>query len=96
MDEPEVFFVSDMVEIIKYCTTKTTFFTMQNLNNTIVSFDYSPYCTNVPPSILVDHIKDDKINISAAEMLTYVHHFGFMVGHFVLENDPVWNFYSIL
>ena len=95
-DGPEGFFVSDMVEIIKYCTTKATFFSMERLNNIIVSFDYGPYSTNVPPPIPVDHIKNDKINMSAAEMLTFVRHFGLMVGHFVPENDSVWNFYSIL
>ena len=45
-DGPESFFVSDMVEIIKYCTTKAKSFSMESLNNIIVSFDYGPYFTS--------------------------------------------------
>ena len=95
-DGPEGFLSFDMLEIIKHYTSKTINpFTLEQLNNIIVAYDFGPYCSNVPPPIPRDHIQAGKIHMSAAEMLNFVCHFGLMMGHFVPNNDPVWNFYLL-
>lgn len=93
-DGPEGFLAFDMLEIIKHYTAKNiNFFTLQELNNIIIAYDYDTYCSNVPPSIPLEHIKAGKIHMSAAEMMTFVRHFGLMVGHFIPKDDPVWKFF---
>lgn len=43
-------------EIVKYYITKTDYFNLEELNNIIESFDYSPYCGNIPLFISENNI----------------------------------------
>lgn len=95
-DGPEGFVEFDMYEIINHYITKTDFFTLEELNNIMVSFDYGPYCGNIPPLISENNMKNGKIKMSASEMLTFVRNFGLMVGHCVPHDDSVWKFYLIV
>lgn len=87
--------IFDMVAIIKHYVPKL--FTLDYLNNNIKSHDYSiTNNSNIPTEISSNQLKNSTIKMSAAEMFTFVTHFGILVGHLIPLDDPVWQVYTIL
>lgn len=69
------------------------FFTLNYLNNRIQYFLYDNLDRNKPTEIKHNHIANKCIIMSAAEMLSLVVNFRFIIGDVVPHNDPVWQFY---
>lgn len=60
-DRPEGFIELDMFKIINRYLTKRDFFTLEELNNIMMSFDYGTYYRNVPPLISEIIMKNETI-----------------------------------
>ena len=72
-------------------------FTLDVLNDRIELFDYGILeKSNKPPLISEDHIKANKIKMSAAEIACFIRYFGFMAGDLIPEDDERWELYTSL
>lgn len=49
-----------------------------------------------PSLITADHIRNQKLKMSASEMMFFVRHFGLIIGDLVPEDDEVWRLYIVL
>lgn len=74
---------TDMAGIIKYFIQEQIF-TLNVPNNRLEAHDSGPIdCDNVPPQIHHEHLKNNNIKMSAAEMWTFVKHFGIIIGDLI-------------
>ncbi|CAH0721225.1 unnamed protein product, partial [Brenthis ino] len=71
-------------------------FTIETLNNRLISFGYGPDRDNQPPCVLPDHIRKQAIKMSASEMLCFVRYFGLLLGDLIPSDDPLWELYLCL
>lgn len=69
------------------------YFTLQTLNDRVQNFDYGFDIGNKPSIITLDHIRAEKLRLSASEMLFFVRHFGLMIGDLVPEIKEIWQLY---
>jgi hypothetical protein len=82
--------------IIVSCVEKFKYFSLDMMNDKIVSFPYGPDLKNKPCTLELNHLKHDNVRLSASEMLTFLRFFGLLVGEFVPENNPIWYMYITL
>ncbi|XP_043481648.1 uncharacterized protein LOC122510809 [Leptopilina heterotoma] len=86
----------DLCAILDYLIFFRQFFTLQTLNERIQNFNYGPDYGNKPTLITRDHIRGEKLKMSASEMMFFVRNFGLMVGDLVPDNDEGWKLYKVL
>lgn len=86
----------DMLNIIKYILYKAQYLSLETLNNRIESFNFPPKYLNRPPKLSKDFHLKNKISMSASEMLSFVRHFGLIIGDLIPKDDDIWSFYKIL
>lgn len=67
------------------------FFTLENLNDRMCSIKYGETEQgNMPMKIEMRNLIKYKLKMTISEMFFFAHHFTIMIGHFVPDNDPVW------
>lgn len=70
---------------------------MDRLNNRIKFFKFSKADLGNPmPQIKADQLKKNHLIMSASEMLSLSAYFGILVGDLIREDEPAWNFYTII
>jgi hypothetical protein len=84
----------DALFLIKMFVMKS-FFTLEDLNLKISTFNYSPrYLKNKPPLIDIgSNGVDFKLRFSAEECHVFIFYFAFLIGEFVPKNCPEWQLY---
>lgn len=66
-------------------------FTIQQLNRRIKEFSYAPEeKSNKPHSILMEHLKNHKLRMTAAETATFIHNITFIIGDLVPHDNDAW------
>lgn len=76
---------------------ETQYFTIGTLNVRKQMFNYGEIeIGNISPEITVAHLNRFKLNMTAREMMSFIHLFPSMVGDLVPEDDDVWLFFSSL
>lgn len=86
----------DMSFIVLSYITDLKYFSLEILNNRIISFNYGPDRRNTPPIITLDHLQRNTLKMSAAETLCFVRYFGLLVGDLIPDHDAIWNIYICL
>ena len=82
----------DMGHILYCFIVKEKLFTVNDLNDRLLAFDYyGNGLSNKPPTLILDKIKDRHFSISGNEMRSLVLTFTFLVGHLVPDHK-VWQF----
>ncbi|XP_058985030.1 uncharacterized protein LOC131805637 [Musca domestica] len=72
------------------------FFTLDQLNYRLLTFNYGPiYCSNKPPILSLDFHKKLKLQLSSSEMLVFVKCLGLMIGDLVVDCEE-WTLYLLL
>jgi len=84
----------DLCAILDYLINHMSFLNLETLNDRIQNFNYGD-SGDKPTLITVDHIRNQKLKMSASEMMFFVHHFG-LIGDLVPEHDKAWRLYIIL
>ncbi|KYM95062.1 hypothetical protein ALC62_14308 [Cyphomyrmex costatus] len=84
----------DLCPILDYLINHMGFFSLETLNDRIQNFDYGD-SGDKPTLITVDHIRNQKLKMSASEMMFFVRHFGLIIGDLVPEDDEVWRLYIV-
>lgn len=83
----------NMCAIILYFIRKKIF-TLKTLNDRKKNFAYDyPDRGNISGNITMKKLRKGKLSMSASEMMTFVHNFGFIVGDLISPDDNVWKFY---
>lgn len=83
----------DFCAILEELIFVKKYFTLQTLNERVQNFDYSFDIGNKPSIITLDHIRGEKLKMSASEILFFVRNFGLMIGDLVPEEEEVWQLY---
>lgn len=83
------FILEELISVKKY-------FTLETLNDRVQNFDYGFDIGNKSSIITFDHIRAEKLRMSASEMLFFVRHFGLMIGDLVPEIEEIWQLYICL
>lgn len=85
----------DFIVLLKRFITDMKYFTLENLNFRIKTFNYSDLeCKNKPSSIGEDDfLKKSKLKMSASEMLCFTRYFGLFVGDLIPVADEGWQLY---
>jgi hypothetical protein len=86
----------DMIFLLSHYVLTVNFFSIETLNERIISFDFGPDVSSKPVTISLEHLKKQNLRQSASEMLVLVRYFGLLVGDLVPENDEVWKLYTLL
>ncbi|KYQ54177.1 hypothetical protein ALC60_13453 [Trachymyrmex zeteki] len=84
----------DLCPILDYLINHMGFFNLETLNDRIQNFDYGD-SGDKSTLITVDHIRNQKLKMSASEMMFFVRHFGLIIGDLVPEDDEVWRLYVV-
>ncbi|XP_074112292.1 uncharacterized protein LOC141535999 [Cotesia typhae] len=84
----------DMHDILNYYINTVKLFSLVELTHRIKLYDFGEFdIRNKPPEILVSHLKCGSLKMSAGEMLTFVRHFGIIMGHLIPDEDIVYRLY---
>ncbi|XP_057322494.1 uncharacterized protein LOC130665881 [Microplitis mediator] len=84
----------DMIEIINHYIYKAKLFSLDELSSRMNAHDFRVVeSKNKPPEILDKHLQTDSLKMSAGETLTFIRHFGIIVGDMIPEDDIVWRVY---
>ncbi|CAD6220907.1 GSCOCG00011596001-RA-CDS, partial [Cotesia congregata] len=86
----------DMAALLKHYVTVEKFFPLEQLNHRMHIHIWGATESNIPLPIADNDFRNEHLRRSAAEMLTFVRHFGLLVGDLVPEDDPAGQIYSIL
>lgn len=104
-DQVGVDFMHDMLEgvakyvmcfLLTYYIKKLRLFTIDILNQRILSFDYGLDQGSKPCALKYENLKNNKLRLTASEVLTLVRYFGLLVGDLIPINEPIWEMYIIL
>ncbi|KAJ8909351.1 hypothetical protein NQ315_014971 [Exocentrus adspersus] len=97
---PMIFFegiaLFDMTEILHHFVFVDSLFTIETLNCRLEYFNFGKQSINKPPLISYSNLKNKSINMSCAEMKTFVHYAGLMFGDLIPVGNRVWKIYIIL
>lgn len=73
---------------------KDGYFTLAQLNKLKSDFEFGEVESgNKSPALTMKKLKSKKLLMSAAEMHSFFHHFGLIVGDLVPKSDKTWKFY---
>ena len=86
----------DIILLLKYYIYEVKYFSLEILNERLVSFNYKTTERNLPQHIKEDHLNNTKLKMTAQEMLMFIKLFGLLIGDFVPEEDEHWNLYILL
>lgn len=86
----------DLCAILNYLIFVHQYFTLETLNERVQNFNYGPDYGNKPTLITADRIREEKLKMSASEMMFFVRNFGLMIGDLVTANDEAWKLYTVL
>jgi hypothetical protein len=87
----------DLTHIILYFTESTAIFNLKYLNNRLSLFDYTYGELNDKCGMIKqEHLMKRKFNMSASEMMSFVHIFPLLIGDLIPEDDNVWQFFLTL
>ena len=75
--------------ILHYIRNK--FFTLEDINDRILGFNYGSIKQNKVPFLKKDKLKNGKLGFSASETKTFVKYLGLMIGDLIPVNDEHWN-----
>ncbi|KAI8122546.1 hypothetical protein CVS40_6741 [Lucilia cuprina] len=85
-----------LIFILKRFIEDYKFFSTEQLNYRMLTFNYGPiYGKNKPPILNSDFLKKQKLKILASEMLTLLKCFGLIIGDLV-PNCEEWSLYLLL
>jgi len=70
----------DFCAILEELISVKKYFTLQTLNDRIQNFDYGFDIGKKSSIIIFDYIREEKLKMSASEMLFFARHFGLMIG----------------
>lgn len=71
-------------------------FTLTQLNILIQSFPFDKNEKNKPVEISQIHLKHKRLQMSSAEMITFVNYLGLIIGHLIDRENKYWNLYLVL
>lgn len=81
----------DLGKILNYFIFKKEYCSLNTLNNRIRGFDYGPIeKRNKTPDITLNHIKNECIILSSAEMLCLIRNINLILGDLIPTNDEHW------
>lgn len=87
----------DLGKILNVYIYKKKYFTLEVLNNRVRGFDYGPIeKRNKPPDITQNHMKNECIIISLAEMLCLIRNIHLILGDLIPEHDEYWSLIILL
>ncbi|XP_075168716.1 uncharacterized protein LOC142240860 [Haematobia irritans] len=85
-----------LIFILKRFIEYHKFFSLQQLNYRMLTFDFGPINSrNKPPILNSDFHKKNKLKLSASETLVFLKSFNLMLGDLILECDE-WDLYLLL
>jgi hypothetical protein len=82
-----------------YFISKKKFFSLDDLNTAMQNYSYTPEQSRDKPCPILQtslQSKSNNLKQTAASMIWFVLLFPIFVGHFVSENDPVWQNMNVL
>ncbi|KAB0803133.1 hypothetical protein PPYR_00103 [Photinus pyralis] len=83
----------NLCHIINYYINKLKIFNLEQLNQRKQLINYGRYDVgNISQPINAVHLQNQRLKMSASEMMTFLHYFTFIIGEFVPHQDPVWDF----
>lgn len=85
-----------LVFILRSMIYTHRYFTLNQLNSIISSFNFGVDMSNKPPPIGPKHLKQNKLRLSASESLCFLKYFGLLVGPYVPRNSRLWKLYILL
>lgn len=87
----------DLCLILNYFINEANYFTLNDLNRRMNNFDYGYTAVgNIAGEIKSDHISENKLRMSASELLTFVTYFPCMIGDLIPIDDGYWEFVIII
>lgn len=73
---------------LRYCIFHLNLFTLDNLNNSIVNFDFKHFENDKPALVQREHLADDGVlRQSAGQMITLAHTLPFLIGEWIIPYD---------
>lgn len=76
-----------------YFIKKMEFFSLQTLNDRLSNFHYEKYDKgNQKQNINYSELESHKLKMSAKQMMAFCHYFTILIGDFIPNDDPVWQF----
>lgn len=82
-----------VMEILYHFIYDEKYFTLEELNQRMLSFDYDhDEKANVPHSIAKEQFKKRKFSMTASEMSNFMQNITFIIGDLIPEEDVVWHF----
>jgi len=88
--------VYDMQHLLHYLIFVKNYFTVNQLNFALTTFNYCSDMTNRPPQLNGKRVKNKSINMTAAEMRSLVRILPMLIGDLVDESDEMWKLYLFL
>jgi len=88
--------VYDMQHILYHFIFVKHYFDVETLNFALTTFQYSPDISNRPPQFSERRLMAKSINMTAAEMRTFVRIFSLLIGDLIDEGDDMWALYLLL
>ena len=86
----------DLELILQHFIVVKHYFTCDDLNDRIASFDYSKKSRNKPIAITMTKIMEKHIKMSAPEALCFLRNISLLIGELVPEGDPHWQIIILL
>lgn len=81
----------DLALILNHYVNNSKLFTLEQLNERISAFSFKEW-ENRPTEIQTHHLKK-MLKMSAAEMMSFIRNFPFLIGDLVPEGDACWNLF---
>lgn len=95
-DGPEGVFNYGMAEVLLKLVEEEEI-TVELVNLAMNSIDFGFEKNNLPMDISFDYVKaNKKLKMSASESMFFTRYFGMIVGEYISEGNPVWEFYIVL
>ena len=89
--------VFDMAALLNHFINEKKYFSLDQLNSRMIFHDWGlTHSGNIPSQISQKDLKKDNMRMSASEMLSFVHHFGILIGELIPQDDVAWRLYIII
>ena len=89
--------VFDMAALLNHFINEKKYFSLDQLNSRMIFHDWGlTHSDNIPSQISQKDLKKDNMRMSASEMLSFVHHFGILIGELIPQDDVAWRLYIII
>lgn len=82
-----------LCHVIKHYINTQKYFDLIQLNSRMQSFEYGEFeIASMPGKIEHNHLENNKLRMSARQVMTFVKYFPSMIGDLIPTNDSVWMF----